>query len=76
MSPLVREMSTTEESNAPLRQLAKEVATMIKKKTSLEEYTRLLREAQKKLDENRTKKKIHRMQQVHINLLIFCFQLM
>lgn len=67
MSPLVREMSTTDESNAPLRQLAKEVATMIKKKTSLEEYSRLLSHAQQRLDTRRTERKRARLQQVNEN---------
>lgn len=64
MSPLVREMETKEESNAPLRQLAKEVATMIKKKTSIEEYTELLSQAQRQLDSRRAEKKKVRSQQV------------
>lgn len=69
MSPLAREMSTTEVSNAPLRQLAKEVATMIKKKISLEEYTRLLSQAQQRLDTRRSERKKARLQQVHFKLI-------
>ncbi|XP_015598459.1 small subunit processome component 20 homolog [Cephus cinctus] len=63
MSPLVREMSTIEESNAPLRQLAKEVATMIKKRLGSEDYTRILSNVQKKLDTRRAEKKKTRTQQ-------------
>lgn len=63
MSPLVREMSTTEESNAPLRQLAKEVATMIKKLLGNDEYARLLVKVQQKLDTRRTERKKIRTQQ-------------
>lgn len=66
MSPLVREMATIEESNAPLRQLAKGVATMIKKKLGVEEYTGLLSKAQRRLDTRRAEKKKVRLQQVNI----------
>lgn len=68
MSPLVREMASIEESNAPLRQLAKEVATMIKKKTDVEEYARLLSKAQQRLDTRRAERKKVRTQQVCMNL--------
>lgn len=64
MSPLVREMSTTEESNAPLRQLAKEVASMIKKQIGIEEYARLLNKVQQKLDSKKTERRKIRKQQV------------
>jgi U3 small nucleolar RNA-associated protein 20 len=65
MSPLVREMATIEESNAPLRQLAKEVATMIKKKINIEDYTRLLSQTQQKLDTKRAERRKIRSQQVN-----------
>lgn len=64
MSPLVREMATTEESNAPLRHLAKDVATMIKKSLGSEEYTRLLSKVQQQLDTKRAEKKKLRTQEV------------
>ncbi|XP_035727395.1 small subunit processome component 20 homolog isoform X1 [Vespa mandarinia] len=64
MSPLVREMSTTEESNAPLRQLAKEVASMIKKQIGIEEYARLLSKVQQKLDSKKTERRKIRKQQL------------
>ncbi|KAK2574916.1 hypothetical protein KPH14_002607 [Odynerus spinipes] len=63
MSPLVREMSTTEESNAPLRRLAKEVASMIKKQIGSEEYTRLLSRVQQKLESKKTERRKIRTQQ-------------
>ncbi|KAI4482212.1 hypothetical protein M0804_008763 [Polistes exclamans] len=63
MSPLVREMSTIEESNAPLRQLAKEVATTIKKQIGAEEYARLLSNVQQKLDSKKTERRKIRKQQ-------------
>ncbi|KAL2713487.1 small subunit processome component 20 [Vespula squamosa] len=63
MSPLVREMTTTEESNAPLRQLAKEVASMIKKQIGIEEYARLLSKVQQKIDSKKTERRKIRKQQ-------------
>ncbi|XP_031840626.2 small subunit processome component 20 homolog [Nomia melanderi] len=62
MSPIVREMSTTEEHNAPLRRLAKEAATMIKKRTN-ERYTTLLSRVQQKLDIKKTERRKTRTQQ-------------
>ena len=70
MSPLAREMATIEESNAPLRQLAKEVATMIKKKTDAEEYARLLSQAQKRLNIRRAERRRTRVQQVYIATIL------
>lgn len=67
LSPLVREMATTEESNAPLRQLAKEVSVMIKKRLDSEEYIQLLSKVQQKIDTRKTERKKIRKQQV-----IFC----
>ncbi|XP_046606050.1 small subunit processome component 20 homolog [Neodiprion virginianus] len=63
MSPLVREMTTTEESNAPLRHLAKDVATMIKKSLGSEEYMKLLSKVQQKLDTKRAEQKKSRTQE-------------
>ncbi|XP_011495601.1 PREDICTED: small subunit processome component 20 homolog [Ceratosolen solmsi marchali] len=67
MSPLVREMATIEESNAPLRQLAKQVATMIKKNMNIEDYTRLLSQSQQRIDMKKAERKKTRLQQVVID---------
>lgn len=69
MSPLVREMMTTEESNAPLRQLSKEVGRMIKKRIEDDEYAKLLARVQQKLDVKRAERKKTQTQQVSLNLL-------
>ncbi|KYN45016.1 Small subunit processome component 20 like protein [Trachymyrmex septentrionalis] len=63
MSPLVREMTTTEETNAELRQLAKEVATIIKKSIGNEEYVKLLNRVQQKLDIKKAERRKVRAQQ-------------
>ncbi|XP_077259186.1 small subunit processome component 20 homolog [Temnothorax americanus] len=63
MSPLVREMTTTEETNAELRRLAKEVATMIKKSLGNEEYVKLLNRVQQKLDIKKAERRRVRAQQ-------------
>ncbi|XP_058805534.1 small subunit processome component 20 homolog [Phymastichus coffea] len=63
MSPLVRELETKDELNAPLRHLAKDVAMMIKKKMSVDEYTQLLNQAQRRLDSRRAERKKVRSQQ-------------
>ncbi|KAG5310535.1 UTP20 protein, partial [Acromyrmex insinuator] len=63
MSPLVREMTTTEETNAELRQLAKEVATIIKKSIGNEEYIKLLNQVQQKLDIKKAERRKVRAQQ-------------
>lgn len=76
MSPLVREIATTEETNAELlRRLAKEVAAMIKKSIGNEEYTKLLNRVQQKFDIKRAERRKVRTQQVislsfHIRLRI------
>ncbi|KAL3285278.1 hypothetical protein HHI36_019388 [Cryptolaemus montrouzieri] len=62
MSPLVREMLTTEESNAPLRQLSKEVGNIIKKKVGLEKYTETLSKLQQTLSVRRAERKRSRNQ--------------
>ncbi|KAK0177605.1 hypothetical protein PV328_001642 [Microctonus aethiopoides] len=67
MSPLVREMTTTEESNAPLRQLSKEVAKMIKNRIDDEEYMKLLAKVQQKLDIRRAERKKTHTQQFVID---------
>lgn len=64
LSPLVREMATTEESNAPLRQLAKEISVMIKKRLDSEEYIQLLSKVQQRIDSRKTERKKIRKQQV------------
>lgn len=55
--PLVREMMTAEESNAPLRQLSKEVGKLIKKKIGLEEYTKRLSKLQQHITIKRADRK-------------------
>lgn len=62
MAPLVREMITTEEKNAPLRQLAKEVANFVKKKIGMEEYTSILSKLQQTLSVKRAERKRARTQ--------------
>lgn len=68
MSPLVREMTTTEESNAPLRQLSKEVAKMIKNRIDDDEYMKLLAKVQQKLDIRRAERKKTHTQQVNLSI--------
>ncbi|XP_078042078.1 small subunit processome component 20 homolog [Augochlora pura] len=63
MTPIAREMSSTEEHNVGLRRLAKEAATMIKKRMGNEEYTRLLSRVQQKLDIKKTERRKTRTQQ-------------
>ncbi|KYN05358.1 Small subunit processome component 20 like protein [Cyphomyrmex costatus] len=63
MSPLVREMTTTEETNAELRQLAKKVATIIKNSIGNEEYVKLLNRVQQKLDIKKAERRKVRAQQ-------------
>ncbi|CAH2002387.1 unnamed protein product [Acanthoscelides obtectus] len=62
MAPLVRELITTEEKNAPLRQLAKEVTNMLKKKIGMEEYTQVLSKLQQNLSVKRAERKRARTQ--------------
>ncbi|KAK9881414.1 hypothetical protein WA026_016304 [Henosepilachna vigintioctopunctata] len=57
MAPLVREMLTTEESNAPLRQLSKEVGKIIKNKVGFEIYTETLSKLQQSLTVKRADRK-------------------
>jgi len=73
MSPLVREMTTTEETNAELRQLAKEVATIIKKSIGNEEYIKLLNRVQQKLDIKKAERRKVRAQQVNLFLSFYIF---
>ncbi|KAL0099682.1 hypothetical protein PUN28_019823 [Cardiocondyla obscurior] len=63
MSPLVREMTTTEEANVELRRLAKEVAAMIKKSIGNEEYVKILNRVQQKLDIKKAERRKVRVQQ-------------
>lgn len=65
MSPLVRELATTEASNADIRRLAKEVTSMIKKTIGNEEYVKLLNRVQQKLDIKKAERKRVRAQQVN-----------
>lgn len=57
MSPLVREMVTTEVSNAPLRQLAKEVAKMVKSRIGIDKYTEVLSKVEMHLSAKRAERK-------------------
>ncbi|XP_003702176.2 small subunit processome component 20 homolog [Megachile rotundata] len=63
MSPIVREMSTIDEKNTSLRRLAKEAATMIKKRLGNEEYIGLLSRVQQRLDIKKTERRKTRTQQ-------------
>ncbi|KMR04659.1 small subunit processome component 20-like protein [Lasius niger] len=63
MSPLVREIAITEETNVELRRLAKEVVGMIKKSIGNEEYVKLLNRVQQKLDIKRAERRKVRTQQ-------------
>jgi U3 small nucleolar RNA-associated protein 20 len=62
LAPLVREMITTEESNAPLRQLSKEVGSLLKKKVGVETYTKTLSGLQQLLSVKRAERKRSRTQ--------------
>lgn len=73
MSPLVREMATTEETNIELRRLAKEVAAMIKKSIGNEEYVKLLNRVQQKLDIKKAERRKVRAQQVNSFLSFYSF---
>ena len=75
MSPLVREMTTSDESNAPLRQLAKEVSGMIKKQMDREEYVKLLSKIQQKIDTRKAERKKSRKQQVIWGFYLFILYL-
>lgn len=57
LAPLVREMVTTEESNAPLRQLAKEVANILKNRVGLDMYSAVLSKVQQQLSIRRAERK-------------------
>ena len=70
MSPLVREMTSTEESNAPLRQLAKEVSVMIKKNLDKEEYIQFLSQIQQKINTRKSERKKLRKHQVILYLYL------
>ncbi|KAF3425764.1 hypothetical protein E2986_10060 [Frieseomelitta varia] len=63
MSPIVREISATEEKITTLRRLAKEAAAMIKKRLGNEEYTRLFSRIQQNLDIKKAERKKIRTQQ-------------
>lgn len=62
LAPLVREMATTEESNATLRQLAKQVANLLKKRVGMEDYSNLLSKLQQVLSVKRAERKRERNQ--------------
>lgn len=62
LAPLVREMITIEESNAPLRQLSKQVANIIKNRLGMEEYVERLAKLQQHLSVKRAERKRTRNQ--------------
>lgn len=62
MAPLVREMITIEESNAPLRQLSKQVGNIIKKRIGMDEYADKLSKVQQHLSIKRAERKRNRNQ--------------
>ncbi|CAG9813428.1 unnamed protein product [Phaedon cochleariae] len=62
LAPLVREMTSTEEKNAPLRQLAKEVSNLFKNKLGIEKYTSILSKQQQTLSVKRAERKRARTQ--------------
>lgn len=62
LGPLARELITTEETHAPLRQLAKEVSNIIKKKIGMEKYTITLSKLQETISIKRAERKRARTQ--------------
>lgn len=62
LAPLVREMITTEETNAPLRQLSKEVSALLKNRVGVETYTKTLSSLQQHLSVKRAERKRSRTQ--------------
>lgn len=62
ISPLVRELTTTEEKNAPLRHLAKEVSSLIKAKVGVDVYGNVLLKQQQSLSIKRAERKRSRTQ--------------
>lgn len=57
LAPLIRELLTTEESNAPLRQLAKHVANLLKKRVGLETYTDIMSKVEHQISVKRAERK-------------------
>lgn len=64
MSPLVREMLTTEESSEALRQLSHEVGKLIKKRVGDELYNSLLVKVQQKIEIKKAERKKNQKQLV------------
>lgn len=62
LAPLVREMTSIEQSNAPLRQLGKEVGGIIKKKVGNEDYISMLSKLETQLNVRRAERKRERAQ--------------
>ncbi|XP_072378550.1 small subunit processome component 20 homolog [Diabrotica undecimpunctata] len=62
VAPLVRELATTEEKNAPLRHLSKEVSNLIKAKVGVEKYTETITKQQQYLSIKRAERKRSRTQ--------------
>lgn len=57
LAPIVREMLTIEESNAPLRHLAKEVGSLLKKRVGIDVYTEKMAKVQQHLSVRRAERK-------------------
>lgn len=62
LAPIVRELGTTEESNSELRQLAKEVGNLLKKKVGTELYISTMSKLQTQLNVRRAERKRERVQ--------------
>lgn len=62
LAPLVREMVSTEETNSAIRQLAKDVSILIKKKIGIEKYTDILSKLEQQLSVKRAERKRSRNQ--------------
>ncbi|XP_076264086.1 small subunit processome component 20 homolog isoform X2 [Rhynchophorus ferrugineus] len=62
VAPLVRELISTDEKNAPIRQLAKEVSKHLKGKIGVELYTQTLQSLQQNLEVKRAERKRSRTQ--------------
>lgn len=62
LAPLVREMLTKEETNSPLKNLAKEVCNIIKKRIDVDTYSSVLLKVQQRLSVRRAERKRARSQ--------------
>ncbi|KAF5307845.1 hypothetical protein FQR65_LT18317 [Abscondita terminalis] len=62
LAPLARELATNDEGNATLRQLAKEVGTMLKNRVGMELYTNALSKVEQRVEVKRSERKRERTQ--------------